>query len=380
MNDRSAYLNNLRRIVIKVGSQVLTRNGDLDEEAFEQLTSQFAALRRKGHEVAVVSSGAIAAGRYKLGLKERPKTIPLKQATAACGQAFLMHNYSKRIHKEGFKAAQVLLTSDDLSNRRRFLNARNTLLTLFEMGNVIPVINENDTVVVEEIKFGDNDRLSALVTNLIEADLLIILSDIDGFYDADPSQKKDAARYSFIGKLTENHYRQAGTTKTDVGTGGMVTKLEAARQAALSGASTVIASGMEKDTILRIVAGEDVGTFIAAGEGIGARKHWIAYSSEPKGDLLIDAGAVTALAERGKSLLPSGIKEVRGHFGIGDPVRCMGPEGKEVARGLVCYSSDDLREIAGRKTSEIEEILGYKYYDEVIHRNDLVVTLDHKPV
>lgn len=374
MSKRSDHLKDVRRIVVKVGSQVLARGGALSPESFDALSEQIAALVAKGHEVALVTSGAIAAGRYELGLKERPKTIPLKQASAAAGQAVVMREYALRFAKHRLKVAQILLTADDLKNRRRFLNARNTMLTLFELGATVPIINENDTVVVEEIKFGDNDRLSAHVTNLIGADLLVILSDIDGFYNADPNRNPDAKRYEFVDKLTEEHFQQADTTKSDVGIGGMVSKLEAARMAADSGASTVIACGFDKDVLVRILAGEDVGTFIASGKGIGTRKHWIAYSVAPTGDLVIDGGAVRALTKNGKSLLPSGIVEVRGDFGVGEAVRVKTESGEEVARGLVAYGSDDLREIAGKQTTEIEEILGYKYYDEVIHRDDLVIT------
>jgi glutamate 5-kinase len=249
---------------------------------------------------------------------------------------------------------------------------------LFEL-DVIPIVNENDTVVVEEIKLGDNDRLSALVTNLVEASLLIILTDTDGFYDADPRRVPGARRYDVIEQLTDAHLRQAGTTRSDVGLGGMVTKLEAARQAALSGASTVIAAGREARVLERVLDGEPVGTLIAARRGIGTRKHWIAFAAPPGGELVVDAGAAEALTRRGKSLLPSGLREVRGAFGPGESVRVLDPEEREVARGLVCYSAEDLRRIAGRKSSEIETILGYKYYDEVIHRDDLVVTEDHPP-
>ena len=380
MSDRKKHLQDVRRIVVKVGSQVLTREGALSPESFDALSTQLAALIESGCEVALVSSGAIAAGRFELGLKERPRTIPLKQASAAAGQAVVMREYSKRLADRSLKVAQILLTADDLKNRRRFLNARNTLLTLFELGRVLPVINENDTVAVEEIKFGDNDRLSAHVTNLIGADLLVILSDIDGFYDADPNRVESAKRYEFIDQLTQTHFRQADTTKGDVGIGGMVSKLEAARMAALSGAATVIACGFEDNVLGRVLAGENVGTFIAGGQGIGLRKHWIACSVEPTGDLIIDEGAVKALTGNGGSLLPSGIIEVAGNFGVGEAVRVKAVGGAEVARGLVTYTSDDLREIAGHKTSEIEEILGYKYYDEVIHRDDMVITEGHQPI
>ncbi|MBI2567249.1 MAG: glutamate 5-kinase [Candidatus Schekmanbacteria bacterium] len=367
----------VRRIVVKVGSQVLSRDGSLDEEVFGALAVQIAALRQRGYVVAVVSSGAVASGRFLLGLTERPRSIPLKQAAAAAGQPALMHRYHCCFAAHGLRVAQVLLTSDDLHNRRRFLNARRTMNTLFELG-IVPIINENDTVAVEEIKLGDNDRLSSLVTNLVEAELLVILTDVDGFFDADPREHPAATRYSFIEQLTEEHLGRATTTRGDLGLGGMITKLEAARQAAQSGASTIVARGVVANVLLRLLAGEDLGTFIAAAADIGARKHWIAYTARSCGELVVDAGAVTALVDRGKSLLPSGVVAVLGDCGVGDPVRVLGPDGAEVARGLVCYGASDLRRIAGRRTSEIASVLGAKFYDEVIHRNDLVVTIDHR--
>ncbi len=372
MSDRKPYLAGAKRLVVKIGSAVLTQNGGLRESAIEALSRQVAACVKGGVNVAVVSSGAIAAGRGKLGLKDKPKTIPLKQAAAAAGQAVLMHHYEKAFSSLGLKTAQVLLTAADLVDRQRFLNARNTLLTLLELG-VIPIINENDTVAVEEIKFGDNDRLSALVSNLVDADLLVILTDTDGFYDSDPRENKAAKKYDFLETLTDAHFDQAGGTKTDVGSGGMVTKLEAARQAALQGTSTVITAGAAKDVLEKILSDEPVGTFIAGKKAIGSRKHWIAYTLSPKGALVLDDGACEALSKKGKSLLPSGIREVQGQFGAGEAVRCLSSSGKEIARGLASYSSEDIRRIAGKKTSEIEKILGYKYYDEVIHRDDLVL-------
>lgn len=373
MSERTRYLKGVRRVVVKVGSQVIAGGGSLNEQALERLVTQLSGLVERGLDVALVSSGAVAAGRGKLGLRERPKTIPLKQAAAAAGQAVLMHHYERLFSKLGIRVAQVLLTSDDLANRRRFLNARNTLLTLFELG-VVPVINENDTVVVEEIKFGDNDRLSSLVTNVIESQLLVILTDAGGFFDADPRVNPEARRYEFIENLGEEHFAQAGASGSEMGSGGMITKLQAAQTAALTGTHTVIAPGDDPDTLRRILDGEPVGTFIVGGRPIGARKHWIATTVAPQGELVLDEGAVRALVERGKSLLPSGVVEVRGEFGLGDAVCLLDSGGREVGRGLVEYPADDLRRIAGRQSSEIEEILGYKYYDHVMRRDDLVVT------
>ena len=375
MSDRKPYLQKVRRLVVKVGSAVLTKDGGLKGDLVESLARQVAKARARGIDVAVVSSGAIAAGRGKLGLKEKPRTIPMKQAAAAAGQSVLMHHYEKAFQGANTRTAQILLTQDDLSDRQRFLNARNTLLTLFEL-EAVPVINENDTVAVEEIKFGDNDRLSALVTNLVEANLLLILTDTDGFYDADPRTQKGARRYEFIEHVTDAHLHQAGTTRTDVGLGGMTSKLQAARQATEQGAAVVIAAGGEDRVIERVLDGENLGTFFAPRGGISGRKHWIAYTIPPAGALILDAGACEAVVQKKKSLLPSGIREVQGEFGAGEAVRCLSPEGREVARGLVSYSSEDIRKIAGRKTADIEGVLGYKYYDEIIHRDNLVVLED----
>jgi glutamate 5-kinase len=377
-NRRAPFLSGVRHIVVKVGSQVLTRGeGGLDDAVLDALGTQICGLAERGLEVALVTSGAIAAGRMRLGFKERPRTIPLKQASAAAGQALLMARYAESFARHERAVAQILLTADDLRNRRRFLNARNTLLTLFELG-VVPIINENDTVAVHEIKFGDNDRLSSLVVNLLEADLLVLLTDIDGFYARDPRADPEAARYDFIEELTDEHLGQAGASRSGVGLGGMITKLEAARQAALSGASTVIARGTDPDVLSRILAGEPVGTFIAERPRIGMRKHWIAYTVQPTGELLVDAGAAAALADQKRSLLPAGVREVRGEFGPGEAVRVVGPDGAELARGLVAYGADALRRIAGRRTGEIESILGYKVHDEVIHRDNLAVTWNHR--
>jgi glutamate 5-kinase len=375
MNPRAPYLEKVRRLVVKVGSQVLAPRGELDGGTVAALCEQLLAARRRGLDVVLVSSGAVAAGRAQLGLKRRPRTIPLKQAAAAAGQPTLMRAYASRLEPEGQSIAQILLTAADVTDRRRFLNARNTMSTLLGLG-VLPVVNENDTVAVEEIKLGDNDQLSALVTNLIEAQLLVLLTDVDGFYSADPRHDAHAERHEFLAQLEPAHLRSAGPTTSEVGLGGMVTKLEAARRAALSGASTVIASGGEPRVLERILDGEPVGTWIAAGRAIGARKHWIAYSGEPSGALVVDDGAVRALVERGKSLLPSGVVEVRGGFERGESVRILAPDGGEIGRGLAGYSALDLRRIAGRRSGEIEAILGYKYYDEAVHRDDLVLDRD----
>jgi len=371
-NPRAPHLERVRRVVVKIGSQVLAPHGELDPDTVASLCAQLVAARRRGLDVVLVTSGAVAAGRGKLGWKDRPRTIPAKQAAAAAGQPALLRAYASHLDPAGQAIAQILLTAEDVADRRRFTNARNTVSTLLSLG-VLPIVNENDTVAVDEIKLGDNDQLSALVTNLIEAQLLVLLTDVDGFYSADPRRDPAAVRHVFLPELTPAHLASAGPTTSEVGLGGMVTKLEAARQAALSGASTVIAHGTEARVLERILDGEAVGTWIAAGRAIGARKHWIAYSSAPAGAVVVDDGARRALAERGKSLLPSGIVEVRGDFGRGESVRVLALDGSEVGRGLVSYSAADLRRIAGRRSSEIEAILGYKYYDEAVRRDDFVL-------
>jgi glutamate 5-kinase len=371
-NPRAPFLAKVRRLVVKVGSQVLAPRGELDGATVAALCGQLLAARQRGLDLVLVTSGAVAAGRGQLGWKDRPRTIPAKQAAAAAGQPALLRAYASHLAPGGLEIAQILLTAEDVADRRRFTNARNTIQTLLSLG-VLPIVNENDTVAVDEIKLGDNDRLSALVTNLIEAQLLVLLTDVDGLYAADPRRDPGAQRYQFLAELGADHLRAAGPTASEVGLGGMVTKLEAARQAALSGASTVIARGAEARVLERILDGEPVGTWIAAGRAIGARKHWIAYSSEPAGAVVVDDGARRALAENGKSLLPSGIVEVRGDFGRGDSVCVLGTDGIEIGRGLASYSAVDLRRIAGRKSAEIESILGYKYYDEAVRRDDFVL-------
>ncbi|HVR29741.1 MAG TPA: glutamate 5-kinase [Thermoanaerobaculia bacterium] len=372
MSPRAPHLEKVRRVVVKIGSRVLAPRGELDGDTIAALCAQLVAVRRRGLDVVLVTSGAVAAGRGQLGWKDRPRTIPAKQAAAAAGQPALLRAYASHLAPEGQSIAQILLTAEDVVDRRRFINARNTVSTLLSVG-VLPIVNENDTVAVEEIKLGDNDRLSALVTNLIEAQLLVLLTDVDGFYTADPRREPDAVRHEFLPELGATHLASAGPTMSEVGLGGMVTKLEAARQAALSGASTVIACGTAPRVLERILDGEPVGTWIAAGRAIGARRHWIAYSSAPAGAVVVDDGARRALVDGGKSLLPSGIVEVRGEFGRGESVRILALDGTELGRGLVSYSGTDLRRIAGRRSAEIESILGYKYYDEAVRRDDFVL-------
>lgn len=369
-------LGSVRRLVVKVGSQVLTGpSGGLDLSIFRSLGEDVAALRARGVEVALVSSGAVAAGLARLGLRARPGSIPEVQAVAAVGQINLMWSYREVFGDLGLTVGQVLLTRDDLENRRRYQNAKGALLTLFRMG-VVPVINENDTVMVEEIKFGDNDNLSSLVTNLIEAECLIILSDIAGLYDRDPKVHPDARLVERVDAVDETVEAFVGSSKSRVGTGGMGTKLLAAKRATHGGAAAVIASGKAPHALARIMGGEPLGTYFPPmADRLRRRKHWIAYTVKPLGRLLLDPGAVSAIAAQGKSLLPSGIRGIEGEFDRGDAVTLVDPAGAEVARGLTNYSADEIRRIAGLATREIAARLGYKFTDEVVHRDDLVVLL-----
>jgi glutamate 5-kinase len=371
---RNKILRKIKRVVIKIGSTVLTNHrGDLDLKIFVGLCEQISRLKEKGIEIAIVSSGAIAAGTKQLGLSERPKTMPQKQAAAAIGQTRLMWNYERFFAEYHEKVAQVLLTHTDLSDRTRFLNARNTLVTLFTYG-IIPVINENDSVAVEEIRFGDNDNLSALITNLVEADLLVILSDIDGLYDSDPYENKNARLISIVEKIDGKIENLAADTKSKVGIGGMVTKIQAAKKVAIFGVPTIIAHGKKAGILDAIFQGEEAGTlFLPSKEKLTSRKHWIAFTLKPKGTIVVDKGARDAIVQKGKSLLPSGLYSVKGNFSAGDLVKCVDEEGVEFARGLVNYNSTEVVQIKGLKTHEVKKKLGPDACDEVIHRDNLVV-------
>ena len=371
---RRELLKNVKRVVVKIGSQVLTNaNGALDAEVFRQICDDIATLRGKGFQVLVVSSGAIAAGRSELGMTEKPATIPQKQAAAAIGQTRLMHAYETGLAPHGLKAAQVLLTSEDLGSRQRFLNARATLDTLLGFG-IVPIINENDTVVVDEIKFGDNDNLSALVTNVGEAHLLLILTDVQGLFSADPRTNPDARLIPLVKGITREVERAAGGSRSSVGTGGMSTKVAAAKKAGKNGVPTIMVPGKQKGIVAAALQGKEVGTlFLPSETGVNRRKHWIAYTLKPAGRLIVDDGARDVLLKKGKSLLPSGIGRIEGRFERGSCVRICGPDGQEFARGLSDYSSSEVVLLAGHKSSEIEEILGYRYADVIVHRDNLVV-------
>jgi glutamate 5-kinase len=377
METRRAAVARARRIVVKLGTSVLTggptaRGAGLDHPYFAGFAAQVATLHIQSREVVIVSSAAIACGMHVLGLKERPRAIPQKQACAAVGQSGLMRAYEEAFSPLARRVGQILLAADDLADRRRFLNARNTLRALLA-AKVVPVVNENDTVTVDEIRFGDNDTLSALVTNVVEADLLVILSDIDGLYDADPRREPSARLIPEIDEVDDDLRKKAGGAGA-FGSGGMTTKLEAARKAALFGVPTVIANGRAADVLVRVAAGEPLGTHFRPREGrLASRKHWIAFGVAPTGTLVLDEGAVRAITQAGRSLLPSGIVSVSGRFDAGDSVRLVDGSGREVGRGLVNYPSHDVERIARAKTSEIEARLGYKSLDEVVHRDDLVL-------
>lgn len=373
-SNRKSIVQKVKRVIVKIGSSVLTdMNGYLSERAFKLLARGISEIKSRGIEVVVVSSGAIASGMKKLEISKKPTEISMKQAIAACGQSTLIWKYERAFSAYGQIVAQVLITHDGLADRKRFLNARKTLITLLGMG-IIPIINENDTVAVEEIMLGDNDNLAALVTSLIEADLLVLLTDTEGLYSKDPTNNHDAEFISLIDQIGDEIESVAGDTLGSTTTGGMKTKIQAARTAAAFGVPTIIANGKSGSTITEIFDGKEVGTlFLPSKKSLSGRKHWIAFTLKSAGEIVIDSGAKKAIASMGKSLLPSGIKDVKGRFGIGDSVTCVDENGAEVARGLTCYSSEEIRKIMGSSTRDVESILGYKYSDEVIHRDDLAV-------
>src|SRR5574343_1982192 len=367
-----SVIQNAQRIIIKVGSSLVTNDGrGLDHEAIARWAAQIAGLRALGKQVVLVSSGAIAEGMLRLGFEQRPTDIHELQACAAVGQMGLAQIYETSFRAHGVRTAQVLLTHADLADRERYLNARSSLTTLLRLG-VVPIINENDTVVTDEIKFGDNDTLGALVANLIEADALIILTDQQGLYTADPRKDPKATLIREAAAGDESLEAMAGGAGSRVGTGGMSTKVIAAKRAARSGAHTAIASGREIDPITRLAAGEAVGTLLVAQTPpLAARKQWLADHLQLAGRLILDKGAVDAL-KSGKSLLPIGVVAVEGEFERGAAVACIGQDGKEIARGLSNYGSGEARLIARKSTAEIEGILGYIDEPEIVHRDNLI--------
>ncbi|HUP92012.1 MAG TPA: glutamate 5-kinase [Solimonas sp.] len=364
-----------RRWVIKVGSSLVTARGQgLDHEAIKDWCAQIAELRRLGKDIVLVSSGAVAEGMARLGLKKRPAVLHELQATAAVGQMGLVRAYEDEFKRHNLKAAQILLTHEDVAERGRYLNARGTFNTLLQLG-VVPVVNENDSVATDEIRLGDNDTLGALTANLIEAHLLVILTDQEGLFDADPRGNPDA---KLIGEAELSDARlaaMAGESKGELGRGGMRTKLSAAHTAARSGAATVIAYGRKSDALLRIARGESVGTLLKPAQGVmAARKRWIAGQLQARGKLFLDEGAVRVLREQGKSLLPVGVSYLEGEFELGDLVICADSSGREIARGLVNYSAADALKILGARREEVAARLGYPGEAELVHRDNLVIT------
>ncbi len=364
-------LQRARRVVVKVGSRVLADN-PVDRTV--AIADEIAALRAASpqREVVIVSSGAIALGRVVLGMARRPRDLPSLQAAAAVGQTRLMQNWERAFSSHGLTTAQVLLTHDDLGDRRRFLNARHALRALLNAG-VVPVINENDTVAVDEIRYGDNDLLAALVCNLVTADALVILTDVDGVHDAPPAE--GGQRIPLVPDIDiDPAWRTAAADPTGPGSGGMTSKVQAARSAARHGVATAVVAGAQPHILRDTLGGEDLGTlFVPSRDRMSSRKHWIAYGPRPAGRLVVDDGAHEALSRRGRSLLPAGIVDVQGSFDIGDIVGLVTKQGAEFARGLAGYPASDLRRLKGLQSSDIEATLGYKYLDEVIHRDDLVL-------
>ena len=381
---RQDILKNIKRVVIKIGSSVISNKDKgrsslecgLSKDWVRHYARQIKLIQDKGYDVVLVSSGAIMAGRERLGLSRADLSIPEKQACAAIGQSFLMHTYEKAFEKKDIKVAQILLSHDDLGNRRRYLNAKHTIEALLER-NVIPIINENDSVTVEEIKIGDNDTLSATVACLVDAQLLIILSDVEGLFNRDPSIKikgEKAELLSHVARVNDEIERTAGKSNNKLTVGGMYTKVIAAKKTMSFGIPTLVVNGLDEKVLENIFSGKDVGTLFWSGKGkIRDRKHWIAHTLKPAGTLVVDAGARKALIKRGKSLLPAGLIKIKGDFEFGKAVMIVDEEGKEIGRGLVNYNSSDLLRIKGMKTPAIKKMIGKSFYEEVIHRDDLVV-------
>ncbi|MEK7207665.1 MAG: glutamate 5-kinase [Pseudomonadota bacterium] len=371
--DSRKALSQTRRLVVKIGSALLTRDGQgLNHEGIQDWAAQMAQLRAQKLDVVLVTSGAVAAGMQRLGRSTRPRALHELQAMAAVGQMGLVQVYETAFQRHGLHTAQVLLTHDDLADRNRYLNSRSTLRTLLDLG-VIPVVNENDTVATEEIRFGDNDTLAALVANLVEADLLLILTDQAGLYDGDPRQHPGAQLVP-EGEAGDKRLLEMAGGSGALGRGGMRTKLLAAEKAARSGAATIIVSGREKNVLARVLSGEVLGTCLRPAQGrVAARKQWLAGHARVPGTLRLDAGAVRVIRESGKSLLPIGVQAVEGSFTRGEIVSCLDPDGREVARGLVNYNSDDTARIIGQASDKIESILGYVDEPELIHRDNMVV-------
>jgi len=368
-------LKTTKRVVVKIGSGVLTENHGLDRAIIQTISDQVSLLKKSGVEVILVSSGAIAAGVKKAGFDKRPDGIPARQASAAIGQADLILAWETALAADHHKTAQLLLTRDDLSHRRRFLNARNTINQLLDW-DIIPVINENDTVVIEEIKLGDNDNLAALITLLMDADLLINLTDIEGLYNKDPRDHDDAALIPKVTTITKEMEAAAAGIPGNLGTGGMLSKLKAAKKLNRAGIPMIIACGKDEKILLDLFSGRERGTcFVPGKQRLNSRKCWIVFSLKTRGAIYLDSGAGKAVLSRGKSILPIGITSIQGTFKVGDPVEIRTENGDTIGTGLVNYSSVDIDTIKGLKTDKIEQVLGSKPYSDVIHRNNLVTTV-----
>ncbi|MZG31211.1 MAG: glutamate 5-kinase [Nitrospinae bacterium] len=386
MNVRKEIINNIKTVVVKIGSSVISNRDKgrsslecgLSKDWVRHYARKIKFIRDKGYNVVLVSSGAIMAGRERLEFGRADLTVPEKQACAAIGQSFLMHTYEKAFERKELKVAQILLSHEDLKNRTRYLNAKHTIEALLEKG-VVPIINENDSVTVEEIKIGDNDTLSATVACLVDAQLLIILSDVEGLFDKDPSKKvgpggEKAQLISHISRVNEGIEQIAGKSNNRLTVGGMLTKVLAAKKTMSFGIPALVVNGLDDKVIENIFSGKEVGTLFWSGKGkIRDRKHWIAHTLKPAGTLTVDEGARKALVERGKSLLPAGLVKVKGKFEFGSALTLIDEAGQEIGRGLVNYNSRDLEQIKGMKTSAVRNMMGDSYYEEVIHRDDMVV-------
>lgn len=376
--ERHNHLSKVKRIVVKLGSSLLTdfRRKKINTRFLKSLAVQISGLQKKGIQTVIVTSGAIAAGMFELGLTKRPKEMARLQALAAVGQSSLMHAYELTFKRFGLKVAQILLTREDLGDRGRYSNARNTFFELFRH-NIVPIVNENDTVAVEEIKFGDNDTLGVLVSHLSEADLLVLLTDTDGFFNEDPRLNPKAKLISDIFRWDPQLEKKATKSNSVVGTGGMLTKIQAAKNMMQSGIPMVIANGGTRLVLARLLAFEKIGTFFHPSTNkMNSRKRWLAWSVIPKGEIIVDEGAKRALIDQDKSLLPTGVKDLRGVWNAGDIVQVVDSEGLEIAKGIANYSTRDLGIIKGLKTSEILRKLGKPSMEEVVHRDNMVKMID----
>ncbi len=376
--ERKEILEKAKRILIKIGSGVLTGKDGLDLEIIENLVNEISEFSKERYQFVIVSSGAIASGMHRMGFKTRLQSLPQKQAAAAIGQGRLMRVYSNAFGKHEIVTAQILLTLSDLSDRQRFLNTRNTLSTLMEWG-VIPIINENDTVAVDELKFGDNDNLASMLANIMEADLVINLTNTEGLYDRNPRKSEDHTLIRTVREITAEIEAMASSETDPMGMGGMKSKVISAGKVTTFGIPYIIACGKEAGILGQIFSGTEVGTlFLPMEEHLTSKKHWIAFTLKSRGRIYIDDGAKKAIVNQGKSLLPSGIVRIEGNFSVGDPVTCRDSKGSKIAKGLVNYSSEDIDRIKGLRTDRIEQVLGNKTYDEVIHRDNMAVSITAK--